>query len=140
MWLISLEIKEIETIAKRLAFPSVLTKATLASSKLYAEFPSIVGRKVSQKTFYLDGFPLLSVYAVSVFAAWDNAHKQILTNYLSEWRHVKPNTTGTDLKNLGLEPGPRYAEIIRQLRTAWLDGEIKTDEEERVLLDRLLKA
>lgn len=140
MWLISLEIKEIETIAKRLAFPSVLTKATLAASKLYAEFPSMVGRKNSQKTFYLDGFPLLSVYVVSIFAAWDNTYKQILAAYLSRWRHVKPYTTGTDLKNLGLEPGPRYAEIIRQLRTAWLDGEIKTEANERALLDRLLMA
>jgi tRNA nucleotidyltransferase (CCA-adding enzyme) len=140
MWLITLEIKEIETIAKRLAFPSVLTKATLAASKLYAEFPSIVGRRDSQKTFYLDGFPLLSVYAVSIFAAWDSTYKQILAAYLSRWRHVKPYTTGTDLKNLGLEPGPRYAEIIRQLRTAWLDGEIKTDMEEKALLDRLLTA
>ena len=140
MWLISLQAKEIELIAKRLAFPAVLTKATLGAAKLYAEFPAHIAQNDSQKTVYFDGFPLLSVYAVWVFASWDNSYKQILANYLAKWRHVKPYTNGYGLKNLGLEPGPRYTEILRQLRAAWLDGEVKTEAEEIVLLERLLHA
>jgi tRNA nucleotidyltransferase (CCA-adding enzyme) len=138
MWLISLQVKEIELIAKRLAFPSLLTKATLGAAHLYAEFPGHIARNDSQKTYYFDGFPLLSVYVVWVFASWDNRYRQILANYLSEWRHVKPHTNGYDLKKLGLEPGPKYAEILRQLRAAWLDGEVKTEAEEKELLNRLL--
>ena len=138
MWLISLQVKEIEIIAKRLAFPSVLTKATLGAAKLYAEFPAFVGRTDSTKTFYFDEFPLLAVYAVWIFASWDNSYKQILGAYLSEWRHMKPYTTGTDLKNLGLEPGPRFAELLHQLRAAWLDGEVNTEDGEKALLERLL--
>jgi len=140
MWLISLQAKEIEVIAKRLAFPSLLTKATLGAARLYAEFPAHIAQNDSQKTFYFDGFPLLSVYAVWVFASWDNSYKQILANYLSQWRHVKPHTNGYDLKNLGLEPGPRFAEILRQLRAAWLDGEIKTEAQEKKLLEQILRA
>src|SRR6185436_6339265 len=139
MWLISLQAKEIEVLAKRLAFPSLLTKATLGAARLYAEFPAHITQNDSQKTFYFDGFPLLSIYAVWVFASWDSSYEQILANYLAKWRHVKPHTNGYDLKNLGLEPGPRFAEILRQLRAAWLDGEVKTEAQEKILLDRLLK-
>jgi hypothetical protein len=42
------------------------------------------------------------------------------------------------LKALGIEPGPRYAVILRQLRNAWLDGEVKTEEEEETMLQGLI--
>jgi tRNA nucleotidyltransferase (CCA-adding enzyme) len=64
--------------------------------------------------------------------------KKTLTQYLSEWWHVKPKTTGHDLKNLGIPPGPQYTEILRRLRAAWLDGEVKTEEEEKELLNKLI--
>jgi hypothetical protein len=42
------------------------------------------------------------------------------------------------LKRLGLSPGPKYKDILRQLRYAWLDGEIISEKEEIDLLERLL--
>jgi tRNA nucleotidyltransferase (CCA-adding enzyme) len=48
-------------------------------------------------------------------------------------------TTGDDLKRRGLESGPRYGEILRRLRAAWLDGEVKAEGEEKSLLDTLIK-
>jgi hypothetical protein len=42
------------------------------------------------------------------------------------------------LKRRGLEPGPRYSEILRRLRAAWLDGEVKTEKEEIDLLVALM--
>ena len=44
-----------------------------------------------------------------------------------KWRHVKPKITGNDLKKFGIEPGPKYQIILRKLRNAWLDGEVKND-------------
>jgi tRNA nucleotidyltransferase (CCA-adding enzyme) len=64
--------------------------------------------------------------------------KECFDEYISKWRYIKPHTTGDDLKALGIEPGPRYAVILRQLRNAWLDGEVKTEGEELGLLSRLL--
>jgi len=43
------------------------------------------------------------------------------------------------LKKRGLKPGPKYAEILRRLRAAWLDGEVKTEEEEEKLLSNLIR-
>jgi tRNA nucleotidyltransferase (CCA-adding enzyme) len=61
-----------------------------------------------------------------------------LLSYISLWRHVKPRTTGNDLKARGLPPGPRYGEILTRLRAAWLDGEVTDKEQELALLERLL--
>ena len=48
------------------------------------------------------------------------------------------STTGDDLKARGLAPGPRYGEILTKLRAAWLDGEVKNNNEEEELLNTLL--
>ncbi len=54
----------------------------------------------------------------------------VLTNYATRWRQVRPILTGRDLAALGLPSGPRYAQILRQLRTAKLDGLLSTRDEE----------
>ena len=72
-------------------------------------------------------------------AAQDEKIKGILTQYLSDWWHVKPKTTGHDLKKRGIPPGPKYTEILRRLRAAWLDGEVKSEEEEKTLLNNLIE-
>jgi len=69
----------------------------------------------------------------------DTRVKEIFDEYISMWRYLKPHISGNDLKDLGIEPGPRYAVLLRQLRNAWLDGEVKTDDEEKKLLDSLLE-
>jgi tRNA nucleotidyltransferase (CCA-adding enzyme) len=57
-----------------------------------------------------------------------------------DWRWVRPASTGDDLRALGLPPGPRYREILAQLRAAWLDREIESFEAEQVLLQTLITA
>jgi tRNA nucleotidyltransferase (CCA-adding enzyme) len=69
----------------------------------------------------------------------DGEGREQLGKYLSEWRHVKSSITGHDLKKLDIEPGPKYAEILRRLRAAWLDGEVKSEEEEKKMLQDLIK-
>jgi tRNA nucleotidyltransferase/poly(A) polymerase len=43
------------------------------------------------------------------------------------------------LKKRGIPPGPKYTEILRRLRAAWLDGEVKNEEQEKALLNKLLE-
>jgi tRNA nucleotidyltransferase (CCA-adding enzyme) len=62
-----------------------------------------------------------------------------MKNYLARWQYVKPRATGHDLKQLGLSPGPEYKSILRQLRNAWLDGEINSEKGEKKLLERLIE-
>ncbi len=131
LWLMPVLAYEIDLIAERLAFPALLTKSARAASALNQELSTYRRWKPSQWTFYLDELPSLAVYAVYLVKS-----EQVLHDYLAKWQYVKPKTTGDDLKAHGLEPGPKYAEILRRLRAARLDGEVRTDEEELALLKK----
>jgi tRNA nucleotidyltransferase (CCA-adding enzyme) len=61
-----------------------------------------------------------------------------LHEYLETWQKIKPFTSGDDLKDIGLEPGPKYKEILSRLRAAWLDEEVNTEKEEINLRNRLI--
>lgn len=133
LFLMNLSNTDIEAIAERLAFPALLTTAVLSASSLLSELPSYKDWKPSQWTYHLDEIPSLAVYAV-----WLGASEQALHEYLVKWKNINPFTTGNDLINLGLVPGPKYKEILSRLRIAWLDGDVKTKDEETKLRDRLI--
>jgi tRNA nucleotidyltransferase (CCA-adding enzyme) len=40
---------------------------------------------------------------------------------------------------MNLPPSPAYKEILWRLRAAWLDGQVKNDEEERRLMEKLVE-
>ncbi len=133
LYLVNLSKTEVERIAKRLAFPVLLTKAVIGASSIKRDMPSFKDWKPSQWTFYLDQFPLLSVYATYLM------HMELgFQDYFTIWRNVKPFTSGYTLQQRGLEPGPKYKEILNRLRAAWLDGEVQREEEEKKLLEKLL--
>jgi len=137
LWLMTLSNKVIASLNRRLHFTAPLLKSLLASSKLQSDLPVFSNLKPSQCVERFDKFPLQAIYAV-LRAAPRGKSKQVLETYLMEWRHIKPGTTGNDLKKLGIEPGPRYQTILRKLRTAWLDGEVKNANEEKNLLQKIL--
>ena len=137
LWLMTLSNKEIASLDKRLHFTAPLLKSLLASSKLQADLTAFSTLKPSQWVERLGKFPLQAIYAV-LRAAPCGKSKQALEKYLMEWRHIKPKTTGHDLKKLGLEPGPRYQAILKKLRNAWLDGEVKSIKEEKFMLEKIL--
>lgn len=136
LWLSPVEPTTIKALSRRLRFPSALTRLLLAASMLHADLPMLAGSAPSGWVDRLEDVPPLAVYAVSLTATGKT--KQALEEYLEKWQHIKPKTTGVALKALGLPPGPRYQKILRELRNAWLDGQIKSAEEEQALLERLL--
>ena len=135
LWLMHLGEQEIEMLNQRLHFTSGLLKMLLSGSALYANLNALAGLKPSQSVELLEGYSLRAIETLDQILP-EGEIKNKIEYYLSEWRHVKPKTTGHDLKKLGLEPGPKYAEVLRRLRAAWLDGEVKSKEEE----ERLLKS
>ena len=137
LWLMSLSHNDIGSLNLRLQFSSDFLASLFATSTIFSTLSSFADIKPSQCVERLSLYPLNAVEAV-YFIAPDEKIKDIFFKYLSEWRHVKPHVTGDDLKERGLEPGPRYGEILRRLRAAWLDGEIKSRDQESKLLDELL--
>jgi tRNA nucleotidyltransferase (CCA-adding enzyme) len=138
LWLMSLSQEQVSALNDRLHFTADLLASLFAASMMYAEQSSFVGLKPSKCVERLESYPVNAVEAVG-YVAKDPRVKELFDEYISKWRYFKPRTTGDDLKALGIEPGPRYAVILRQLRDVWLDGEVKTEEEEKSLLRDLLK-
>ncbi|HLO31523.1 MAG TPA: hypothetical protein VK249_20395 [Anaerolineales bacterium] len=137
LWLMDLTDQEIEFLNKRLHFTADLLKMLRSAALINANLAAIVGLKPSQAVELLEGYSPKALEVVSS-AVPDKEIRNILTKYLSEWWHVRPKTTGHDLKKRDIPPGPKYTEILRRLRAAWLDGEVKTEEEEKKMLDDLL--
>ena len=133
LWLMPLSEYDIDLVAKRLDFPALLAKSARSASSLVKWLPSLAGANPSQWTFYLEQLPSISVYAVYL-----TRREAALRDFLALWRNIRPTVTGDDLKARGLEPGPRYAEILRQLRAAWLDGDVQNKEDEQKLLAKLI--
>jgi tRNA nucleotidyltransferase (CCA-adding enzyme) len=50
---------------------------------------------------------------------------------------VKPALTGTDLNAMGLKPGPQFKKILDRLLAARLNGEVKTEAEERQFVQQV---
>ena len=59
-----------------------------------------------------------------------------IAEYLANYRNVTIQTTGDDLKELGIKPGPRYQELLDKLLAAKLDGKIRTKRDEQAFLKR----
>ena len=137
LWLMHLTDQEIEFINDRLHFTAELLKLLRSAALLETNLPALRGLKPSQVVELLEGYSIKALEVFSI-ALHDEEQKNILDQYLSEWWGIKPRTTGHDLKKRGIPPGPKYNEILRRLRAAWLDGEVKTEEEEKKLLDSIL--
>jgi tRNA nucleotidyltransferase (CCA-adding enzyme) len=136
LWLSPTEPATIKTLSRRLRFPAALTRLLSAGSMLRTDLSALADSPPSGWVDRLEDVPELAVYAISLSA--EGQAKQALNDYLEQWRHIKPRTTGHDLKRLGLPPGPNYQNILRTLRNAWLDGEIDSENEEIALLEHLL--
>jgi tRNA nucleotidyltransferase (CCA-adding enzyme) len=137
-WLMEDAAIELESLERRLHFSAKSFESLLAASALSADLPSYAGLKPSQWVARLEKMPLTAVYAV-LLTSPDGKLKENLFNYLETWRQVKPKTNGHDLLKRGLPTGPRYQQILQHLRDAWLDEEVKTEQEELKLLDELTK-
>lgn len=132
LWFMDLSEEEVFSICNRLDFSNELTLAVWSAAQLKRSLQHLIDSKPSVWAYALEKLPLLSIYAVYLVSGEDS-----LLSYISIWRHVKPHTTGEDLKSRGLIPGPQFREILSQLRTAWLDGDISSKTEEEVLLKKL---
>ena len=137
LWLGSLKPDQIEELAARLDFTASLREALLALSRLYRDLATLSSLKPSQVVERLEGIPLLVVCAASL--ATEGSIRNVMEDYLSRLRFMKPATRGDELIRRGLPPGPAYKTILGRLRAARLDGEVKTDAEESALLEALIK-
>lgn len=66
------------------------------------------------------------------------AVKRAISAFCTRLRYIKPLTSGKDLKQLGLAPGPLYREILDALLNARLDAKVETLADETAFVRRWL--
>jgi poly(A) polymerase len=80
--------------------------------------------------------------ADAVASSRSTDHVDYCEALLAEWSDSdldpRPLITGHDLSRLGLEPGPRFKDLLRAVREAQLDGLIETVDEALQMVRRLL--
>jgi len=138
LWLMVLPPKEVEAILRRLLAPKRLLDIAVGAATLWAQREALRAGRPSKVTMTCETYPLTSSYALYLACPEEDPLHEKLARFAAEWRHVCPTVTGDDLRRLGLPPGPVYKRILRRLRAAWLDGEVRHLEEEHAFLDRLL--
>lgn len=137
LWLMQLPPKQAAAVAERLRFASELRAAVTAAARLRTELVKLPKRATSAAVARLDKEPLLALYALFL-ANKGTAVGKLLQIYAQTLRHVQPRTDGLAIQKLGLKPGPAYRSILETLRAAWLDGEVKTAQQEQALLKKLI--
>ena len=138
IWLMGRSPTEIKSLGKRLDFTAETLKCALSASSIFHDLDSFERMRPSQCVERLENLPDEAIIAVSKSILFGKPREKLET-YLAKWKHVEAHITGNDLKARGLPPGPKYKEILRRLRAAWLDGEVESEEEEFRLLETLLK-
>jgi len=78
-------------------------------------------------------FPLPALWAFAALTD-DATVRDRLLEYLRKARHVRAHLTGDDLLALGVSRSPQLGEILRRLRNARLDGEVRTRADEESLV------
>ncbi len=66
------------------------------------------------------------------------AVKRQVSAFLTTYQHLKPILTGTDLKTMGMKPGPQFKKVLGRLLEARLNGEVTTESDERRLVNKLV--
>ncbi len=138
LWLQDLPHEALQSVGLRLHLSAKLLGWIEQTEKLCQLLPTLQGQSPSQVTQKLEGFHVIPIRAVLSTCTQPDLC-QILKIYQDEYRHIRPFTTGADLRTLGLPPSPRYEIILSTLKNAWLDGKIQSEGEEKVLLQSLLE-
>jgi len=130
--------EDIKTIMERLS-PSPKVKLMIISGIMKAR--NIVSRLPFQdpvEIYEYFGKIKLEVVLFAMALSKDRKKQKVISRYLTELRNVKTILTGEDLKKMGIQPGPVYSKIFRELLEEKLRGHLKSrEDEERVIFSKI---
>ncbi len=138
LWLSNFQETAITEITRRLALTTSLTRSILKLRQLRTTQETWEQMKPGQAYRILNKTPLEVLYALDQISR-SPCLRQNIRLYLDRWKTLKPTITGEDLQVFLPEPGPSYHKILNTLHEAWLNEEIHNDDEEKILLKKLLE-
>jgi len=135
--LMMIQPSDIQKVIKRLRFRSDLKNNLTAANHIWHNKSSLSSLSPGEFCQTLEKYPPLAVYS-----NWITEEKKDLREkfkkFVYQWRHIYPETTGDDLKQCEIPPGPIYRSILQKLRIAWINEEINSKEQEKQLLENIL--
>jgi len=137
LWLYRLPRPEAEAVCARLAFSAAERTLIVSAGRHGCDLAG--GPQASQVVACLEPVPEESLVAEWLALEAGAGARLIIEQFLSKWRWVRQRTDGTQLRQLGLAPGPAFRQIMDELRAAWLDGRIRSEAEEESLLKQLIE-
>jgi tRNA nucleotidyltransferase (CCA-adding enzyme) len=133
-----LDQEQVQAFSERLRVTREVEEDLLLVQNLRQRLPDLLDlNRPSEMYHLLQPYPA-RVMAVVWVAADSEVAQERLRRYQTTWRFVEPELTGDDLKAMGLKPGPLFGHLLRELRDARLNGKVKTQEEERALVERMV--
>ncbi len=130
---------EIEEFVKRLRLSNAERETLLQVCDLRGNSPSLAAETLTPSALahQLENY---SDDALTIYALAADAPRVVerIALYRTRLRHIAPELTGDDLKQMGIPPSPQYREILTRLRNARLDGAITTRAEEEELVRRIV--
>lgn len=125
-----------EVVFTRLSIPSRIKekigRGIRAAKDLMCRLPLIDPAKIYRA---LCNFNIETVlFAMAVIP--EDSKKREISQYLLGLRKVKPFLKGSDLRKMGLMPGPFFSEILNTLLDERLRGNLKTREDEEEFIQR----
>jgi len=125
-------------VARRIALTNAQTAKLLAMPGLYLFLDSLQSPALcrSEIAGLLEPFPAPALWAFA--ALHPGVVRERLIDYLHRAHSLKPLLRGDDVIALGVPRGPDVGEVLRRLRAAKLDGEVKTRRDEERLVRGLL--
>ena len=129
-----------DSLSQRLNMPSDLTRIvrdtiTLGGLKSSISAPDV---KISEICRILDALEPGAIEATVRFTS-EPLLSERLIRYLREWRQLRGFLTGDDLLDMGIPSGPRIGKILRELRSALLDGLVSNMADERTLIGEIIQ-
>lgn len=130
-------------VFRRLGIPPALKNEVLGCREKARSLRSSLKRLTATPGFRVSALcamlrPLPVEFVLYLMADMEVSEtRRALSRYITVWRTEKPGVDGSDLKKLGLAPGPAYGVILQRLLEAKLDGTAASPEEQLSLAREL---
>ncbi len=95
-------------------------------------------RPKSELYFLLHNVPIEEMLFIMASSKLEKVRKNI-SHYLSKLKDIKLDITGDDLKKMGLNPGPIFGEILKEVLRAKIDGIASSREAQLEYAEKLVE-
>ena len=134
-----LRVSDAEGVAARLGLGSLNGRVLTESADLAGRLSetNLSGMSNAQLAELLDSFHRHTVAGCALASTGKVSER--VGQYLSDLRDMRPDLDGNDLVDMGVPHGPEVGRILRKLRAAKLDGLVRTRDDEREMVIRVLE-